>query len=158
MGALFQECRSRARQLPHPLAILLFVGVMAADARSYAQNAASEHFALAQAPAPLADLRLPFGAPARVTIRYPVENAAAQQRANDLAQGLSKQGLDVADPVASPGRIANNTVGYFYAEDRPGAEIAARALGPAWKPVQQRLPTREPFPRPGALELAVAGP
>jgi hypothetical protein len=101
---------------------------------------------------------LPVGAPARITILYPAENAAARQRASDLARGLSEQGLDVVGPTVSPGRVASSTVGYFYAEDRPGAEIAARALGPAWKLVQQRLPVREPFPRPGALELAVAGP
>jgi hypothetical protein len=131
---------------------------MAPETRSHAQDAAPDHFAPAQAAKPYADSRLPFGAPARITIRYPVENAAARQRANDLARGLSEQGLDVADPVASPGRIASSTVSYFYAEDRPGAEIAARVLGPTWKLVQQRLPIREPFPRPGALELAVAGP
>ena len=140
------------------LAILAAVWVMAAETRSYAQDAAPSRLAPAQASVPYADTRLPFGALARITIRYPVENAAARQRATDLARGLSEQGLDVSDPVASPGRIASSIVGYFYAEDRPGAEIAARALGPAWKPVQQRLPTREPFPRPGALELAVAGP
>lgn len=109
-------------------------------------------------PSSYADPRLPVGAPARITIRYSVENAAARQRASDLARGLSEQGLDVAGPVSSPGRIASSTVGYFYAEDRPGAEIAVRVLGPTWKLVQQRMPTREPFPRPGALELAVAGP
>lgn len=105
-----------------------------------------------------ADPRLPVGAPARIVIRYFSENAAARARATDLAHGLGEQGLDVADLVASPERIANSTVSYFYLEDRPGAEIAARGLGPAWRSVQQRLPVREPFPRPGALELAVAGP
>ena len=161
--ATFDEYRGRIR---HPcrecvwrlLAALVPVCVMVADAHSYAQGTAPARLAPAQAPAPYADARLPFGAPARITIRYPVESAAARQRAADLARGLSEQGLDVADPVASPGHIASSTVSYFYAEDRPGAEIAARVLGPAWKPVQQRLPTREPFPRPGALELAVAGP
>jgi len=142
----------------HLFALLASVWVTAADTRSYAQSAAPDRVAPAQASTPGADTRLPFGAPARITIRYPVENTAARQRATDLARGLSEQGLDVADPVASPGRIASSTVSYFYAEDRPGAEIAARVLGPAWKPVQQRLPTREPLPRPGALELAVAGP
>ncbi len=136
---------------------VVFVWVGAAGTRSYAQDAAPEPLP-AQAPASFADPRLPFGAPARITIRYPAENAAARQRASNLARGLSEQGLDVADPVASPGRIASSTVSYFYAEDRPGAEIAARVLGPTWKLVQQRRPTREPFPRPGALELAVAGP
>ena len=131
---------------------------MVADARPYAQEVAPAGLAPAQAPAPSADFRLPFGAPARITIRYFVEDAAARPRATALARGLGDQGLDVADPVASPGHIANSTVSYFYAEDRPGAEIAARVLGPAWKLVQQRLPTREPFPRPGALELAVGGP
>ncbi len=144
----------RVRPLFHLLASLWSIWAMVADIRAYAQDLTPEH----QTSAPYADPRLPFGAPARITIRYPVENAAARRRAHDLAHGLSEQGLDVADPVASPGRIASNTVSYFYAEDRPGAEIAARVLGPAWKPVQQRLPTREPLPRPGALELAVAGP
>ena len=121
---------------------------------AYAQDVTPEH----STSAPYADSRLPFGAPARITIRYPSGNAAAQQRATDLARGLSAQGLKVADPVASPGRIASSTVSYFYAEDRPGAEIAVRVLGSAWKLVQQRLPAREPFPPPGTLELAVAGP
>lgn len=114
--------------------------------------------AVPETPSSYADPRLPVGAPARITIRYFAENAAARQRASDLARGLSEQGLDVTGPVSSPGRIASSTVGYFYVEDRLGAEIAVRALGPAWKLVQQRMPTREPFPRPGALELAVAGP
>lgn len=105
-----------------------------------------------------ADPRLPTGAPARIVIRYTLDNAVALQRATNLARGLAEQGLDVADLVASPERIVSSTVSYFYLEDRPDAEIAARGLGPAWKPVQQRLPVREPFPRPGALELAVAGP
>lgn len=105
-----------------------------------------------------ADPRLPVGAPARIVIRYTLENAVALQRATALARGLTEQGLDVADLVASPERIVSSTVSYFYLEDRPDAEIAARGLGPAWRPVQQRLPAREPFPRPGALELAVAGP
>lgn len=104
------------------------------------------------------DPRLPVGAPARIIIRYSSENAVALQRATDLARGLTEQGLDVADLVSSSERIASSTVSYFYLEDRPDAEIAARGLGAAWKPVQQRLPQREPFPRPGALELAVAGP
>ena len=121
---------------------------------AYAQDVTPEH----STSAPYADSRLPFGAPARITLRYPSGNAAARQRANDLARGLSAQGLKVADPVASPGRIASSTVSYFYAEDRPGAEIAVRALGSAWKLVQQRLPAREPFPPPGTLDLAVAGP
>ena len=147
-------CPSRVRPLFPLLASLFMIWATAADVHAYAQDVAPEH----QTSVPYADSRLPFGAPARITIRYPVENAAARQRASDLARGLSEQGLDVAGPVASPGRIASSTVSYFYAEDRPGAEIAARVLGPAWKLVQQRLPTREPFPRPGTLELAVAGP
>lgn len=105
-----------------------------------------------------ADPRLPVGAPIRVTIRYSSENSAAQHRAAELARGLRGQGLNVIDPVASPERIANNTVSYFYVEDRPGAEIAARALGSAWRSVQQRLSPRESLARPGTIELAVAGP
>ena len=149
---------ARARPAPHLLAILAAVWVVAAETRSYAQDAAPDRFAPAQATTPYADARLPFGAPARITIRYPVENMAARQRATDLARGLSEQGLDVADPVASPGRIASSTVSYFYAEDRLGAEIAARARGPACTPAPPRPPPGAPLPRPGALELAVAGP
>lgn len=136
-------------------AALILVCIMATETRSHAQDAPPTSLAPAQATVP-SDPRLPLGAPARITIRYPAENAAARQRAADLARGLSEQGLDVAEPVASPGRIASSTVSYFYAEDRPGAEIAARALGPAWKLVQQRLPAREPLPPPGTLELALA--
>lgn len=146
---------ARARHLP---AALVLVCALGADAHLYAQETAPVACAPAETPASHVDSRLPLGAPVRITIRYPVENAAARRRATDLARGLSEQGLDVADPVASPGRIANSTVSFFYAEDRPGAEIAARVLGPAWKLVQQRLPTREPFPPPGAIELAVAAP
>lgn len=139
------------------LTVALSALIVAATGQAHAQDA-PEPPALAQSPAPYGDARLPVGAPARITIRYPAENTAARQHASDLARGLSEQGLDVVDLVASPGHIASSTVSYFYMEDRPGAEIAARVLGPAWKPVQQRLPAREPFPRPGALELAVAGP
>lgn len=139
-------------------AVALAAWIIAAAGQSHAQDAAPELPAPTQSPAPYGDPRLPVGAPARITIRYPAESMVARQHASDLARGLSEQGLDVADLVASPGRIASNTVSYFYLEDRPGAEIAARVLGPAWKPVQRRLPAREPFPRPGALELAIAGP
>lgn len=155
------QCRARhhcSAHARHLLAALVLVCVLGAEARSYAQKTAPVTRAPAETPASHADSRLPLGAPVRITIRYPVENAAARKRATDLARGLSEQGLDVADPVASPGRIANSTVSFFYAEDRPGAEIAARVLGPAWKLVQQRLPIREPFPPPGAIELAIAGP
>jgi len=111
-----------------------------------------------QATALHADPRLPAAAPLKITIHYSSENAAAYRRAVELARGLSGQGLDVASPVASPERIVANTVGYFYAEDRPGAEIAARGLGPAWSPVQRHFTAREPLPAPGAIDLAVAGP
>lgn len=125
---------------------------------SFAAGAASETLMSSDVLASRADPRLPVGAPARIVIRYSLENAVALQRATDLARALAEQGLDVADPVSSSEHIASSTVSYFYLDDRPDAEVAARGLGAAWKPVQQRLPQREPFPRPGALELAVAGP
>ena len=150
----FFECLPRIRPMFRLLASALPIWAVVAVVHAYAQDSASEHSTLP----PHADSRLPLSAPVRVTIRYPAENAAARQRANGLARGLGEQGLNVADPVASPGRVASNSVSYFYVEDRPGAEIAARVLGPAWKLVQQRLPMREPFPEPGTLELAVAGP
>lgn len=134
------------------IAVVAAASIIVAWGHAQAQGPASK------TPSSYADPRLPVGAPSQVTIRFSAEDAAARHRASDLAQGLSGQGLDVVGPIASPGRIASSTVGYFYAEDRPGAEIAVRVLGPAWKLVQQRMPTREPFPRPGALELAVAGP
>lgn len=134
------------------------IGAVAAYSPVCAADIASDAPLSSDAPVNRADPRLPVGAPARIVIRYSLENAVARARATDLAHGLSEQGLDIADLVASPERITNSTVSYFYFEDRPGAEIAARGLGPAWRSVQQRLPLREPFPRPGALELAVAGP
>jgi len=104
------------------------------------------------------DPRLPVDVPARITIRYAADNAAARLRATQLLRGLSQQGLDVIDVLASPERIADNTVRYFYAEDQPDAEIAARGLGPEWRPIQRGIAPREPMPRPGSLELAVGGP
>ena len=133
-------------------------GAIAVHRASHAAGAASDAPMSLDALTSRADPRLPVGAPARIVIRYSVENAVSLQRATELARGLAEQGLDVADLVASSERIVSSTVSYFYLEDRPDAEIAARGLGPTWRPVQQRLPTREPFPRPGALELAVAGP
>ncbi len=152
--ASFVNGLPRVRPMFQLIASLLSICAMVADTRAFAQDITSE----SPASASHADARLPLGAPVRITIRYPAENAAARQRASDLARGLGEQGLTVADPVASPGRIVSSSVSYFYAEDRPGAEIAARVLGPAWKLVQQRLPPREPAPGPGTLELAVAGP
>lgn len=145
-------CSASAGRTSNWLAIVAVASVIAASGYAQAQEPALE------TASSYADPRLPVGAPSRIIIRFSAEDAAARQRASDLARGLSGQGLDVVGPIASPGRIASSTVGYFYAEDRPGAEIAVRVLGPAWKLVQQRMPTREPFPRPGALELAVAGP
>jgi hypothetical protein len=82
----------------------------------------------------------------------------ARLRATQLLRGLSQQGLDVIDVIASPERIVDNTIGYFYVEDQPGAEIAARGLGPEWKSIQRGIAPREPVPRPGSLELAVGSP
>jgi len=126
--------------------------------QAYAADAAPSDASLPQDVTNRSDPRLPAGAPSRVVIRYSKDDPIARQHAIGLARALNEQGLEVAEPVASPGRIASNTVSYFYNEDRPGAEIAARVLGLWWKAVQQRLPAREPFPRPGALELALAGP
>jgi len=139
------------------LSIALF-GTITFDHASHAAGAASDNPMSLDVLPNRADPRLPVGAPARIIIRYSVENPVALQRATDLARGLTEQGLDVADLVASSEHIVSSTVSYFYLEDRPDAEVAARGLGPAWRSIQQRLPTREPFPRPGALELAVAGP
>lgn len=150
--------RMTTRSLRFVFFSTVLIGTIAAYDASYAAGAALDAPISLDVLASHADPRLPVGAPARIVIRYFLENAVARQRATDLAHGLSEQGLDVADLIASSERIASSTVSYFYLEDRPGAEIAARGLGPAWKSVQQRLPTREPFPRPGALELAVAGP
>ncbi len=104
------------------------------------------------------DFRLPNGASVRVTIRYASGNPAAHQRAIELERGLSEQGLEVSDFVASTEQATANAVSYFYAEDRLSAEIAAHGLGPEWRLVQRRIGRREPLPRPGALELTVTGP
>lgn len=150
--------RHGAVRAAHLVTVLILIWAVTGNGHPYAQDVGLERSAPAQASASSADSRLPLGAPARITIRYFAEDAAARQRATDLARGLGEQGLDVADLVASPGRVTSNAVSYVYAEDRPGAEIAARVLGPAWKVVQQRPSARESLPRPGALELAVAGP
>jgi len=136
----------------------VLIGICAIGFQAYAADATASDASLPQDITNRSDPRLPAAGPSRVIIRYSKDDPIARQHAIRLARALNEQGLEVAEPVASPGRIASNTVSYFYNEDRPGAEIAARVLGSWWKAVQQRLPAREPFPRPGALELALAGP
>jgi len=133
----------------------LAANAMAAPASSSAPAAAGPE-SFAATVAERSESRLPSNVPPRITIRYPARDAVARQRAIDLARGLSNQGLGVTDLVESSTRVTVNTVSYFYVEDQLGATIAARGLGPDWRLVQRRI-TQRPIPRPGAMELAVAG-
>ena len=108
--------------------------------------------------ADLADPRLPARAPMSITIQVNSSNVPARQRASDISLDLSLKGIYVAALVASPHRIDANTVAYFYAEDKVGAEVIARSLGGNWRPVQRRIAPHEALPRPGALELGVGSP
>ncbi len=98
---------------------------------------------------------VPFaGVPARVVLRYSRDSAAARMRAANLAETLRAQGFGVADPTAAP--AAASSVTFFYAEDRSSAERVASDLAVP-RPVQRRVPVTEAQPRPGTIEVMVAG-
>ena len=69
---------------------------------------------------------------------------------------LQAQGLDVADPVDAFHGIAANVVTYFYHEDESKANRIAGVLA-TFGPVHNRRPANDELPRPGTIEVAVAG-
>ena len=99
---------------------------------------------------------LPEEPPVHVILRYSHGSEAAKTRAIALRATLQAQGLDVADPVDSPRGIAVNGVTYFYHEDESKANRVAGVLA-TFGPVRNHRTANEELPRPGTIEVAVAG-
>jgi hypothetical protein len=97
---------------------------------------------------------LPDGMPPRVLIRYPRNNAAARRRAEDLADGLTKQGLEVADVRESDG-ATRTELRFFYDPDATIAQRIGGLVGIA--PVRQPQQKDGLMARPGAIELRLSG-
>ncbi len=99
---------------------------------------------------------LPEDPPAHVILRYSHGSQAAKTRAIALRLTLQAQGIDVADPVDAPRGIAVNGVTYFYHEDESKANRVAGVLA-TYGPVRNHRNANEELPRPGTIEVAVAG-
>ena len=104
----------------------------------------------------LAAALLPVGVPARVIMRYTPHNVAARTRATAVGAALRARGLDVADPVGSSTLIRSSRITFFYSDDLASAREIAVILGTFGSP-QARSPDNQPFPRPGTIEVSVAG-
>ena len=104
----------------------------------------------------LSKIAPPEGVPARVVLRYARGSEAARTRAIALRLTLQAQGFDVTDPVNGPAAIVANGVTFFYREDQSSANRIAGVLATSG-PIQSHLPANDPLPRPGTIEVAVAG-
>jgi len=104
----------------------------------------------------LSKIAPPEGVPARVVLRYARGSEAARTRAIALRLTLQAQGFDVTDPVNGPSGIVANGVTFFYREDQSSASRIAGVLATSG-PIQSHLPANDPLPRPGTIEVAVAG-
>lgn len=98
---------------------------------------------------------LPNGVTARIVLRYARNSDEARARATALRLTLQAQGLDVGDPTGSPMGVVTNSVTYFYGEDQESANRIAGVLD-ASRPIRGR-PARGQLPRPGTIEVAIAG-
>jgi trimeric autotransporter adhesin len=97
---------------------------------------------------------LPEGMPARVLIRYAGHSIDARRRAEDLASTFAAHGLEVADlrEIVAP---TQTRLSFSYAPDEALASRIGRLAGVA--PVRQPLPKDGLLPRPGTVELVLAG-
>ncbi len=113
---------------------------------------------LEQSPA----IGLPQDALPHVILQYARGSASARARATTLGLTLRARGLEVADTIAASAGIAASNVGFFYADDRRSAQRIASDLTPsglpALRPIQRRVPANGPLPRPGTIEVGIAGP
>jgi hypothetical protein len=98
---------------------------------------------------------LPEGMPPRVLIRYAGRSAEARRRAEELASALAAQGLEVADLRESVVAPAQTRLSFSYASDEAVASRIGRLAGVA--PQRQALPKDGLLPRPGTVELILAG-
>jgi hypothetical protein len=97
---------------------------------------------------------LPDGMPARVLIRYLRNNADARQRAESLANALTRQGVEVADLRESAG-VVRTGVSFSYAPDEAIAQEVGRLAGVT--PVRRPQPKDDLMARPGTVELNLSG-
>jgi len=93
---------------------------------------------------------LPDGMPARVLIRYLRNNADARQRAESLANALTRQGVEVADLRESAG-VVRTGLSFSYAPDEAIAQQVGRLAGVT--PVRRPQPKDDLMARPGTVEL-----
>jgi len=97
---------------------------------------------------------LPDGMPARVLIRYLRNNADARQRAESLANALTRQGVEVADLRESAG-VVRTGLSFSYAPDEAIAQQVGRLAGVT--PVRRPQPKDDLMARPGTVELNLSG-
>ncbi len=102
------------------------------------------------------EVALPKDVPARLVLRYTLHSPSARTKALNISQTLRAQGFDVAEPVGSTALTAANAVTFFYDEDQSNADRVAKILVVS-EPVRGRLMKDAPFPRPGTIEVSVAG-
>ncbi len=123
------------------------------------QKAGAAPAAVARLGAPGAErpaTALPDGAIVRVVLRYAHGSTSARTRALAYGLALRAHGLEVADPVAASAGTTASGVGYFYAGDRHSADRVAGDLALP-EAVQRRLPANGALPRPGTVDIGIAG-
>ena len=100
-----------------------------------------------------ASASLPEGMPARVLIRYLRNNAEARRRAESLANGLTTQGVEVADLRESATAIRTE-LSFSYAPDEAIALRVGRLAG--IMPVRRPQSKDSLMARPGTVELSIS--
>jgi hypothetical protein len=96
---------------------------------------------------------LPKGIPARVVIRYLTHNADARERAENLANALAKQGVEVADLRESAAAVRTE-LSFSYTPDEAVAQQVGRLAGIA--PVRRAQSGDGLMVRPGTVELSLS--
>jgi hypothetical protein len=102
----------------------------------------------------LALATLPNAMPARVLIRYLKNNPGARQRAESLANTLTRQGVEVADLRETAGAVRTE-LSFSYAPDEAIALRVGRLAGVT--PVRRAQPKDGLMARPGTVELSLSG-
>ncbi len=93
-----------------------------------------------------------------VVLQYPRGDSRAEARARQAASMLRASGMNVADPLPVSRPAFRSGIGYFFQQDRDGAEDVARALsGIVGRSAIEELPLRSGPPPPGSVEVLLAG-
>jgi general secretion pathway protein A len=96
-------------------------------------------------------------APIRVTLEFPKDRPDGEALAAKLANTLQAQGILVIGPTASPLRLAQPRISYFFSRDADAARTVARSLAELTgrqTPVQ--MVRRDQSTAPGTIDLMLS--